>query len=84
MMPKATGRPVDAGGRNIQTVDPIVVRLRTEFVGLSLATVERCVTDVWACARHLGVVITPGQVEQVAREHLIGVVKSEPPSGRPF
>jgi hypothetical protein len=84
MMPNVTGRAVDTGVPAIGTVDPIIGRLRTEFVGLSHTIVERCVADVWACAAHLGLTVTPGQVERVAREHLMGVVKSEPPSGRPF
>jgi hypothetical protein len=66
------------------TCEPIVGRLLTEFVGLPQGTVERCVVDVWARATHLGLAITPVQVERVAREHLVGVVMSEPPSGRRF
>lgn len=88
MMPRVTGRPADSGGRTSGaysgTYEPIVGRLLNEFVGLPHSTVERCVVDVWACVEHLGLAVTPHQVERVAREHLMGVVKSEPPSGRPF
>jgi len=61
---------------------PIVRRLSRDFAGLSPATVERCVADVERRGRHLGVDLTPGLVEVVAREHLVSMVKSEPPSAR--
>ncbi|WP_157431630.1 hypothetical protein [Actinomadura hibisca] len=57
-------------------------RLTAEFVIFSADTVERCVADVQACATHLGLDPTPALVERMAREHLVGMVKSEPPSGR--
>jgi hypothetical protein len=57
-------------------------RLEAEFVLLSTEIVRRCVADVLACMNHLGVDPAPALVERMAREHLIGVVKSEPPSGR--
>ncbi|HXA60787.1 MAG TPA: hypothetical protein VNW94_16625 [Streptosporangiaceae bacterium] len=57
-------------------------RLADEFSGISPATVERCVHDVRACVAHLGIDATPGLVERIAREHLVGMIKSEPPSGR--
>jgi len=44
--------------------------------------VDRCVTDTRACVAHLGIDPTPELVERIAREHLTGMVKSEPPSGR--
>lgn len=92
MMGNSTGRPAAAGPEPGQpagrvpgtTCEPIVGRLLTEFVSLPRGTVERCVGDVWACAEHLGLAVTPVQVERVAREHLVGVVMSEPPSGRRF
>lgn len=84
MMPNLRGRPGETGGSTFATCEPIIGRLVTEFVVLPPNTVERCVVDVWACARHLGLAVTPVQVERVAREHLMGVVKSEPPSGRPL
>lgn len=62
--------------------DPMVGRLCRDFAGLSPDAVERCVSDVRLCARHLGVDLTPELVEAVAREHLVSMIKSEPPSGR--
>lgn len=61
---------------------PIVRRLSRDFAELSPATVERCVADVERRGRHLGVDLTPRLVELVAREHLLSMVKSEPPSAR--
>lgn len=55
-------------------------RLLNEFQALSQRSVERCVSDTWRCAEHLGFKVTPGLVERVAREHLRALVKSEPPS----
>jgi hypothetical protein len=55
-------------------------RLALEFSSFTLATVERCVADVQACMTHLGVDPTPEAVERMAREHLVGMVKSRPPS----
>lgn len=60
----------------------MVTRLRGDFTVLPPGAVEQCVSDVRLCARHLGLDATPQLVEQVAREHLVGMVKSEPPSGR--
>ncbi|REE95491.1 hypothetical protein [Thermomonospora umbrina] len=57
-------------------------RLETEFAVLSAESVRRCVADVLACMAHLGVEPAPAVVERMAREHLVGMVKSEPPSGR--
>ncbi|GAA2413726.1 hypothetical protein GCM10010191_24390 [Actinomadura vinacea] len=57
-------------------------RLAQEFAIFNTDTVERCVADVQACVTHLGLEATPELVERMAREHLIGMVKSEPPSGR--
>ncbi len=57
-------------------------RLALEFSSFSRDTVERCVADVQACMTHLGLEATPALVERMAREHLVGMVKSEPPSGR--
>jgi hypothetical protein len=55
-------------------------RLADEFVLLSAEAVERCVADVCVCVEHLGVDATPALVEKIAREHLVGMVKSRPPS----
>ncbi|MFI0355604.1 hypothetical protein [Actinomadura sp. 9N407] len=57
-------------------------RLAAEFEIFNPDTVERCVADVQACMTHLGLEATPALVERMAREHLVGMVKSEPPSGR--
>lgn len=56
-------------------------RLALEFSFFTLETVERCVADVQACMTHLGIDATPVLVERMAREHLVGMKKSEPPSG---
>lgn len=55
-------------------------KLADEFMILSTDAVERCVADVCACIEHLGVDATPALVERIAREHLVGMVKSRPPS----
>jgi hypothetical protein len=62
--------------------DPVIGRLRREFPSIPADAVERCVCDVRLRARHLGVDLTPRLVEGVAREHLMSMIKSEPPSGR--
>ncbi|WP_455432949.1 hypothetical protein [Streptosporangium soli] len=54
-------------------------RLAAEFRKVPADTVGRCVTDVWACADHLGIPPTPDVVERVAREHLLAIVNSAPP-----
>lgn len=56
--------------------------LADEFPILSADAVARCVADARACLAHLGIEATPALIERVAREHLVGMVKSEPPSGR--
>jgi hypothetical protein len=61
---------------------PTVRRLCREFPQLAPETVQRCVQDVGRRGRHLGVDLTPRLVEVVAREHLVSMVKSEPPSAR--
>ena len=61
---------------------PMLTRLCRDFAGLSPDTVRRCVEDVWLRGRHLGVDLSPRTVELVAREHLLSMVKSEPPSAR--
>jgi hypothetical protein len=61
--------------------DSLARRLAAEFPGLTPAAVERCVMDTWICAEHLGLAVTTRLVERVAREHLLGVQNSVPPSG---
>ncbi|WP_241661533.1 hypothetical protein [Thermomonospora catenispora] len=70
------------GDAREETREQLSRRLVAEFAPLSAETVRRCVADVLACMTHLGVEPTPAVVERMAREHLIGMVKSEPPSGR--
>ena len=60
----------------------MVRRLCREFPDLAPEAVERCVQDVGRRGRHLGVDLTPRHVETIAREHLVSMVKSEPPSAR--
>jgi hypothetical protein len=64
--------------------DTVTDRLTAEFPALALATIERCVTDTWICAEHLGLAVTDGLVLMLAREHLLGRMNSVPPSGRSF
>jgi hypothetical protein len=65
------------------TGDTVTSRLTTEFPALAFATIVRCVTDTAVCAQHLGLTVTDGLVEMLAREHLLGLMNSVPPSGRP-
>jgi len=83
MMAALTGRPPDPSRFDRRTEpETVELRLRDEFGGLDPDTVRRCVADVSACVVHLGMEPAPALVELIAREHLVGVVKSEPPSGR--
>ncbi|MFE9102820.1 hypothetical protein [Actinomadura geliboluensis] len=66
----------------IETRDALARRLCDEFTTFPSDAVRRCVDDVQACMDHLGLDATPDSVERMAREHLTGVLKSEPPSGR--
>lgn len=61
--------------------NPILRRMCRDFAAVPAEVVERCVNDAWRRARHLGVQLTPRVVEGVAREQLLSLVKSEPPSG---
>lgn len=73
-----------ADGRSSQPRlrEPVSARLSAEFFSVPVETVDRLVFDVWVCAEHLGVTVTPALVERIAREHLLGVVNSSPPSLR--
>ena len=53
--------------------DTVTNRLTAEFPALAPATIARCVTDTWICAEHLGLAVTDGLVEMLAREHLLGL-----------
>ncbi|GAA0364569.1 hypothetical protein GCM10009530_12860 [Microbispora corallina] len=61
-------------------LEGVIARLAAEFLTVPLTTVDRCVVDAWACAEHLGLDVTPEIAERVAREHLLGLVNSAPPS----
>jgi hypothetical protein len=63
-------------------VEPIIASLGAEFLTVPDEVVDRCVADVWACAEHLGVDVTPALVERIARERLLAKVNSSPPSRR--
>lgn len=63
------------------TSDALTRRLTDEFATFSTAAVQRCIADVHACMTHLGLDATPARVERMAREHLMGMLKSRPPSG---
>lgn len=67
----------------VQDLSRISARLHDEFSALSHRCVERCVSDTWNCAEHLGITVTPHLVERVAREHLEAMVNSVPPSRKP-
>jgi hypothetical protein len=81
-------RAVAGGGiHSDEQTDPtgseaVTRRLTAEFPALATDEVERRVTETWICAQHLGLAVTPRLVEPIAREHLLGVVNSVPPSGR--
>ncbi|TDD84764.1 hypothetical protein E1293_12360 [Actinomadura darangshiensis] len=65
-----------------ETRDALARRLCDEFTTFPSDAVHQCVADVQACMAHLGLEATPAKVERMAREHLTGILKSEPPSGR--
>lgn len=65
-----------------ETREALARRLCDEFTTFPSSKVRRCVADVHACMIHLGLEATPDAVERMAREHLTGILKSEPPSGR--
>jgi hypothetical protein len=65
-----------------RVTQPVSAVLAAEFPAVPRLTVERCVADVWACAEHLGVEVTPAIIERIAREHLLAMINSAPPSRR--
>jgi len=80
-------RAVAGHSSGIRQTDPtdserVTRQLSAEFPALTPSDVERCVSDTWICAQHLGVAVTARLVERIARERLLGVVNSVPPSGR--
>lgn len=60
----------------------VAARLHGEFGTLPHPRVERCVTDAWRCAEHLGFEVTTALVERIARERLQAIIKAEPPSAK--
>lgn len=60
--------------------EPVNARLSAEFLGIPAHAVERCVAQVWVCAEHLGLDVTPAIVERVARERLLAMANSAPPA----
>lgn len=74
------GPPQDPELREL--MDLVIARLAAEFVTVPPATLSRRVADVWACAEHLGLNVTPEIIERVARERLLGLVNSTPPPPR--
>jgi len=66
-----------------ETRDLLAQRLAAEFGVFTPDTVERCVADVRACMTHLGLDASPDSVERMAREHLVSMVKSIPPTPDP-
>lgn len=83
MMVASVGLPEILNDPTLDRPDALARRLAAEFLGLAPDAVEQCVADVSACVTHLGVPATPSLIERIVREHLVGMVKSEPPSGRP-
>ncbi|MBP2706601.1 hypothetical protein JOL79_22595 [Microbispora sp. RL4-1S] len=63
-----------------ELVELVTARLAAEFLSVPLIVVDRCVSDAWVCGAHLGLTVTPEIAERLARERLLGVVNSAPPS----
>ena len=59
--------------------EPVLAHLAAEFGSVPVHTINRCVDDVWACAEHLGIEVTPEIVSRIAREHLLAMINSAPP-----
>jgi hypothetical protein len=76
---RISGGPSTAPGPR-ELVELVIARLAAEFLTVPLSTVDRSVADAWARGEHLGLAVTPEIVERVAREHLLGLVNSAPPS----
>ncbi|GAA5060295.1 hypothetical protein GCM10023259_047170 [Thermocatellispora tengchongensis] len=83
----AGGAPAFRGPRPSQESrecrELVAAHLAEEFLKVPVEDVAKCVADVWACAEHLGFRPTPEVVERVAREHLLALVNSSPPSRIP-
>jgi hypothetical protein len=76
----AAPRQVPQAG--MATVEVVSQRLSAEFRALTPEVVEQRVTRTWICAEHLGLAVTAAVVEALAREHLLGLVNSVPPTLR--
>ncbi|GES02294.1 hypothetical protein Acor_43600 [Acrocarpospora corrugata] len=81
-IPDKTGISGITVGPDPRLTQPVSAVLAAEFAAVPGPTVERCVADVWACAEHLGVAVTPAIIERIAREHLLAMINSAPPSSR--
>jgi len=60
--------------------DPVSLHLASEFLSLPIDTIDRCVGNVLSCTEHIGIEATPDMIERMAREHLLALVNSAPPS----
>lgn len=77
-----TDRAARSAGPEPNVGETVTTQLAGEFSALSRSTVQRCVRETWLCAEHLGLPVTDGLVEKIAREHLRGVMYSAPPPPR--
>jgi hypothetical protein len=59
----------------VLTRTSVAERLCLQFPDLDQRTVHRCVNDLWACCRHLGVDLDGDMVERLAVTRLTGIVK---------
>jgi hypothetical protein len=59
----------------VLTRTSVAERLCLRFPDLDQQTVHRCVSDLWACCRHLGVELDGEMVERLAATRLTGIVK---------
>jgi hypothetical protein len=72
-MPTSTTRAPHRNAIAVADTLQIVSRLALEFPGVDRHTVDRQVRDTWNCVVHLSADVTPGVVEELAREHLIAL-----------
>jgi hypothetical protein len=71
--PTSTTRAAHGGAPSVLDTLRIGSRLASEFPAIDRHTIDRQVRDTWNCAAHLGAEVTPGVVEELAREHLIAL-----------
>jgi hypothetical protein len=72
-IPASAARAPDGDATSVADTLQIVSRLALEFPAVDRHTVDRQVRDTWNCAVHLATNVTPGVVEELAREHLIAL-----------